>query len=577
MATRLDIARRLYRQRASSQLSDVGAVSGGQSGSLAMRYGTATADSSGGRVSVRLDTSSIDDGSGDDAPIVSCICDTPISEGQRVSVLTTSDGQLKAIPIGDNILNEANEGIEQSRNELAQQIKDEGQAILDEVNGEMDEWKADHQLTDADIQHSIEQSVRGATETWEGQLSSVENDIETNYALKTEVSQGIDGLRSEISETYATSDGVTNEINTAIEQASGEISSTVEQNVMNSVGETFATKTELTQTEQDLTLTISQSVANGYATCQTSAATRAKVATCANQNFSLKQGFTLSVRFTYANTASSPTLNVNGTGARTIYLGSSTVTSDVSWDAGDTVLFVYDGSYWRIADAAMRTAKTVESYFIADSTGLTIGQSGEDSAVKMNSDGKFQVLNGGSSVLDIGYDRNYGAMIESPIWDSIGIRNRSSSLFLISSDGYSFSSMGGGFSVNTIRAVEVFQYEPSSGTGSVTISTVPSGVVNLQYVCIYYHNTYDGNRGSIKLHIARNETKTADMKTIANDPSLPGILGCTETVTVSVSSNETVTIRRAQTGRFSLGANVYPGVNNNAGSIFNIDRVTLCY
>lgn len=110
MATRLDIARRLYGQRGSSALSTVGAISGGQTGSLAMRYGTATADSSGGRVSVRLDTSSIDDGSGDDAPVVSCICDTPISEGQRVAVLTTSDGQLKAIPIGDNILGEANQG-----------------------------------------------------------------------------------------------------------------------------------------------------------------------------------------------------------------------------------------------------------------------------------------------------------------------------------------------------------------------------------------------------------------------------------------------------------------------------------
>ena len=110
MATRLDIARRLYGQRGSSALSTVGAISGGQTGSLAMRYGTATADSSGGRVSVRLDTSSIDDGSGEDAPVVSCICDTPISEGQRVAVLTTSDGQLKAIPIGDNILGEANQG-----------------------------------------------------------------------------------------------------------------------------------------------------------------------------------------------------------------------------------------------------------------------------------------------------------------------------------------------------------------------------------------------------------------------------------------------------------------------------------
>lgn len=106
MPTKLDVALRMARgggggSVGSSRASTVGAVTGGLSGSLGMMYGTAQSDSADGYVSVLLDTS-------DDA--VSCACDSPIYEGQRVAVLTTSDGQLKAIPIGDNIIGEANQG-----------------------------------------------------------------------------------------------------------------------------------------------------------------------------------------------------------------------------------------------------------------------------------------------------------------------------------------------------------------------------------------------------------------------------------------------------------------------------------
>lgn len=251
-ATRLEIAKRLYGRGSAAAVNSysssvVGGVTGGISGSLGMRYGTATLDSTAdGWVTVHLDNTPEDE-------TVECICDSPIKQGDRVAVLVTDSGQLKAIPIGDRIV-----GMVQQ--DVAQQIQEAGQEILDEVNGEMDAWKADHQLTDADITHQIEQSVSGATETWEGKLSSVENDIETNYALKTELTTGINGLKSEIEENYTTSEGVTNEINTAISQASGQIESTVEQNVMNSVGDTFATKTELTQTSTSLQLNITQAV-----------------------------------------------------------------------------------------------------------------------------------------------------------------------------------------------------------------------------------------------------------------------------------------------------------------------------
>lgn len=89
-----------------------------------------------------------------------------------------------------------------------------------------------------------------------------------------------------------------------------------------------------------------------YGTCGTGASTAAKVVTCANFD-KLLTGVTIHVKFTYSNTASSPTLNVNSTGAKTIYRYGTTApstTEDTSWKAGSVVSFTYDGTYWMMND-----------------------------------------------------------------------------------------------------------------------------------------------------------------------------------------------------------------------------------
>ena len=248
MPTMREIGKRLYYRPASSNtISSASKVGATTSTGSYVRYGVAQSDSADGKVQVKLDNS-------DD--MVNCSCDSPIKQGDRVKVIVTESGALIAMPIGQNIIDYT----DQVKVDLSQEIVNKGNEILEEVNGEMDAWKEDHQLTDADITHQIQQSISQTTETWEGQLSDLEGDIQTNYALKTEVTQGINGLRSEISETYATSEGVQNQIDTSIEQASGKIQSTVEQNVMDTVGNTYATKTELTQTSNELNLTITGAV-----------------------------------------------------------------------------------------------------------------------------------------------------------------------------------------------------------------------------------------------------------------------------------------------------------------------------
>lgn len=62
-----------------------------------------------------------------------------------------------------------------------------------------------------------------------------------------------------------------------------------------------------------------------YGTSSTSASTAAKSVSCSN--YILTSGERIAVKFTYANTASNPTLNVNNKGAKSIYWNGSVLPS----------------------------------------------------------------------------------------------------------------------------------------------------------------------------------------------------------------------------------------------------------
>ena len=83
----------------------------------------------------------------------------------------------------------------------------------------------------------------------------------------------------------------------------------------------------------------------GYAICDTPAATAAKTATLAN--YVLTEGAPVSVKFTYANTASNATLNLNSTGAKPIYYKGSAIGNDVI-SAGDICTFIYSTTVYNI-------------------------------------------------------------------------------------------------------------------------------------------------------------------------------------------------------------------------------------
>ena len=85
-----------------------------------------------------------------------------------------------------------------------------------------------------------------------------------------------------------------------------------------------------------------------YGTSDTTASTAAKVVTCSN--FVYKSGVIIGVLFSTANTAATPTLNVNSTGAKSIYVGASTpsaTTNVLKWSANTMVYFLCDGTNYR--------------------------------------------------------------------------------------------------------------------------------------------------------------------------------------------------------------------------------------
>lgn len=81
-----------------------------------------------------------------------------------------------------------------------------------------------------------------------------------------------------------------------------------------------------------------------YTTCSTAAGTAAKTAD--KTGFVLATGAMVAVKFTNANTAANPTLNINSTGAKSICQYGVTAAGLNSWKAGAVLIFVYDGTSW---------------------------------------------------------------------------------------------------------------------------------------------------------------------------------------------------------------------------------------
>ena len=98
-----------------------------------------------------------------------------------------------------------------------------------------------------------------------------------------------------------------------------------------------------------------------YGTCSSDSVTVNKVATL--PNFILNNGARVAIKFTNANTANAPTLNINGTGNKNIYHNNQPLTgNNTKLVAGMVAILQYDGINWNLlnanADVSAATAAT---------------------------------------------------------------------------------------------------------------------------------------------------------------------------------------------------------------------------
>jgi len=86
-----------------------------------------------------------------------------------------------------------------------------------------------------------------------------------------------------------------------------------------------------------------------YGTCTTAAGTAAKVVVIADPTWNLQTGNIIGVKFSNTNSASNVTLNVNDSGAKSLYFNTGVYTgtgSIVTGYANNIIYYMYDGTNW---------------------------------------------------------------------------------------------------------------------------------------------------------------------------------------------------------------------------------------
>lgn len=93
-----------------------------------------------------------------------------------------------------------------------------------------------------------------------------------------------------------------------------------------------------------------RAVLPAYGTCDTAGNVSEKIVTIdGNDNWTLKKGAIIMVKFANANSATNVTLNVNGTGGKKIWYANKVYTGNSAVVGGEQDryhMYVYDGTYW---------------------------------------------------------------------------------------------------------------------------------------------------------------------------------------------------------------------------------------
>lgn len=138
---------------------------------------------------------------------------------------------------------------------------------------------------------------------------------------------------------------------------------------------------------------------NYYAVCSTAGSTAAKTVTV--EDFELLTGTSVSIKFDNTDTSTSPTLNVNNTGAHPIYYNGATLGPSIL-KAGSIQDFVYDGTNWVLTTSGEITyvptvVNSLDNISITDEDGLYCAGIESDGTY---TDSTFTISDGGNHYVE---------------------------------------------------------------------------------------------------------------------------------------------------------------------------------
>lgn len=159
---------------------------------------------------------------------------------------------------------------------------------------------------------------------------------------------------------------------------------------------------------------VSGATANRFGVCSTAADTAAKTVSITSGTFNLESGAQVSVKFNNINNADNPTLNVNNTGAKSIFVNSSQITTgSEKLLLKGTVSFVYDGTQWHLIGGGSDSPPVVE---------LTQAQYDALSEEEKNMNVVYMITNGTTNTIvaeDIVYDNTGTILTSNTVQDAI--------------------------------------------------------------------------------------------------------------------------------------------------------------
>lgn len=296
-----------------------------------------------------------------------------------------------------------------------------------------------------------------------------------------------------------------------------------------------------------------------YGTCTTAAATVEKIATIQDSHeFTLYDGITIHIWMQYHNTSTSPTLDVNSTGAKPIYRYGTTVpgtSASSSWNAGAVVSFTYNtnntaNGAWVMNDWAnnndntlLRTYKAystnVELPLIGGSTGSTspAAPTGETSYAALYGQIPKTTANRATYNLSTGKITVPGGVVANITGNVSGTASNVTGTVAIANGGTNASTVAGALTNLGISAT----------TSSVTINGTTFNQYSHPTSAGYKHIPSDGSTGNILKY--EGHSGTAAWGSIGNhtytpqgDININVSAGSTTTVVNASYSNEVLTL-----------------------------------